>query len=361
MHIGLVVPGDLSTATGGFVYDRQLADHLRRQGDTVEVIQLPGRSYARRLAANLDPRVGRRLDRPVDLLVEDELCHPSLLWDRRPDVPRVALVHHLLSSEPRRLAPVYRLAERRYLQGIHGVVCSSETTSGTVKALVDKTSVLVARPAGDRLDPDLTPGAVEARAREPGPLRVIFLGRVTPRKGLEPLVRGLAQLPAGTWRLVAIGDLTADRGYAKRVRRLAHERGVGSNVRLAGQLPDAAVADELARSHLLAVPSRYEGFGIAYLEGMGFGLPALATKAGGAGEVVTEGVTGWLVPPDDPWAVAAAVGTVLDDRERLASMGCAALARYDAHPSWADTAEQIRSYLERLHQGFEPGRPIPDT
>ena len=79
MRLGLVVYGSLDTVSGGFLYDRQLVRHLRSRGDEVEVISIPWRPYARGLLDNLSPALFKRLSRAAfELLLEDELAHPSL-------------------------------------------------------------------------------------------------------------------------------------------------------------------------------------------------------------------------------------------------------------------------------------------
>ena len=97
--------------------------------------------------------------------------------------------------------------------------------------------------------------------------------------------------------------------------------------------------------HLLAVPSTYEGYGIVYLEGMGFGLPAVATTAGAAGEIITHGVDGFLVPPGDAPALAQCLRCLAGDRPLLTALSLAARRRYLAQPTWEQTAGQIRDFL----------------
>ena len=95
----------------------------------------------------------------------------------------------------------------------------------------------------------------------------------------------------------------------------------------------------------MAVPSSYEGFGIVYVEGMGFGLPAMASTAGAAGELITHDQNGFLVPPGDAAAVARHVSALCQDRQRLLQMSLAAYKGYATHPTWAETAEAIREFL----------------
>src|SRR3989304_6666951 len=99
MKIGLIIYGSLNTLSGGYLYDRKLADYLRAQGDTVEVISLPWRNYAAHLTDNLS----FKLPGDLDILLQDELNHPSLIGANRSkhSHPVISLVHHLRCSEAR--------------------------------------------------------------------------------------------------------------------------------------------------------------------------------------------------------------------------------------------------------------------
>jgi len=350
MKVGLTLYGGLDERSGGFRYDRRLVEELRRAGETVEVVELPWRDYARGLLDNGSRRLRRRLDVDVDVMLQDELAHPSLVrTNRHLSYPVVSVVHHLRASEPRRLHPVYRAVERRYLATVDAVVCNSTATRRVVTDLgVERDSTVLAPPAGDRFDPAVDPDRIDSRAHE-GALRLVFVGNIERRKGLDTLVDGLAAADAAA-ELTVVGRAVDD-GYVDSVRDRVCEHGLGDRVQFAGRLADDDLAATLASSHVLAVPSRYEGFGIVYLEGMSFGLPAIASRAGGANDVVTDGETGVLVDPDDPVAVAEAVETLARDRDRLAAMGRAARARYERHPDWAETTGRVRGLLADVAPG----------
>jgi hypothetical protein len=84
VRVGLVIYGSLGTISGGYLYDRMLVDHLSRHGAQVEVITLPWRNYARRLGDNFSRSLWRRLRHAaLDVLLQDELNHPSLFWLNR--------------------------------------------------------------------------------------------------------------------------------------------------------------------------------------------------------------------------------------------------------------------------------------
>ena len=346
MRVGLTLYGSLDDRSGGFRYDRKLIEGLRAAGDTVTVIELPWRSYHRGALDSLDPRFRDRLDVDVEVMLQDELAHPSLVGhNRRLPYSVVSIVHHLRASEGRRLTPLYRAVERRYLSTVDGVVCNSEPTRESARALSLDPDTVVAPPAGDRLDPGVGPKqlAVPAPAE---PLRVVFVGNITPRKGLDTLVRGVAASEAAVD--VTVVGRAVNGSHAADVRQLVREHGLTDRVNFTGRCSDSELAEHLHMAHVLAVPSRYEGFGIAYLEGMSFGLPALATRAGGATDVVTDGETGYLVEPNDPIAVGRALTRFASDPGRLTEMRRAARQRYEAHPDWAETTARVRRLLAEV-------------
>ncbi|EMA26439.1 glycosyltransferase family 4 protein [Haloarcula argentinensis] len=352
MRVGLTLYGSLDEQSGGFRYDRKLVEGLRDAGDTVECIQLPWRDYHRGLLDNGSRKLRRRLDVEVDVMLQDELAHPSLVRTNRAlPYPIVSIVHHLRASEPRRLAPLYRAVEQRYLGTVQGVVCNSTTTRGVVTDLgVNANNTVVAPPAGDRFAPEVDRSTVEQRATTE-PLQVVFIGNVTPRKGLDTLVDGVAKADADI-ELSVVGR-PVDAAHVTAVRNRVRERGLDDRVQFTGRLPDAELASRLRSSHVLAVPSRYEGFGIVYLEGMSFGLPAIATRAGGAPDIVTDGETGKLIDPDDSAAVARGLERFATDRDRLAEMGWAARRSYEAHPDWEMTVARVRGLLSDIAQPAE--------
>jgi len=367
LRFGLILYGSLDTVSGGYLYDRQLVEHLRRAGDEVDILSLPWRNYAAHLTQNFSAELRRRLAAArYDVLLQDELNHPSLVLLNRWLRPRVAypfitIVHHLRSSErrPAWQNALYRGVERAYLRSVDGFVFNSETTRQAVSALIPRPPLhwgeggvrgIVAQPAADHLAPSLTPAQIEARATAPGPLGLLFIGNVIPRKGLHTLLAALAQVE-GDWRLTVTGRLDVDPNYVRRLRAWveAHSQSRDAPLRhrvsFTGRLDDAELHAQFEAHHLLAVPSSYEGFGIVYLEAMAFGLPVIATTAGGAREIVTPGLDGYLAPPEDPPALAAAIQTLLDDRERLRAMGCAARARYERHPTWSQNMTRVREFL----------------
>lgn len=355
MRFGLLIYGDLADQSGGYLYDRKLVDHLRAQGHTVEIISLPWRSYLRHVADNLNLNLFRRLrDLDVDLLLQDELNHPSLFdinhrLREEANYPIISIVHHLRSSErhPAALLPLYRAIEHRYLSSVDGFIFNSATTQSVVADLLgEQKPSIVAMPAGDRLDAEISEIEIRARAQQPGPLRVVFLGALIPRKAPHVLLQALAQLGDDQAQAVIVGSPHADPGYARGLRQLRRILNLGYRVRLAGHLHAAQLASLLAESHLLVIPSSYEGFGIAYLEGMAFGLPAIGTTAGAAGELIRELHNGLLIEPGDHLALADLLAELQRNRQQLGAMGISARRHFLRHPGWEASMSAARSFLE---------------
>ncbi|HUI70383.1 MAG TPA: glycosyltransferase family 4 protein [Spirochaetia bacterium] len=351
MRVGLVIYGDLDFPSGGFLYDRMLVDSLRRSGNEVEVISLPWDSYRKCLAHNVDPAIRvRLLGWKGDVLLQDELCHPSLFGVNRKltgSFPVVSIVHHLRFSElhagPAR--SLQSAVERSYLRGVKHFVFNGSVTRRTVEALAGRPcDGIIAPPGGDRLGPGISAAEIRERSDQE-PLSVLFVGNLIPRKGLIVLLRALAMIPQERWRLTIVGSRAVDPSHAARVDRFISERGLAGKVRVMDHLDDSHLARELCSHHVLAVPSSYEGFGIVYLEAMGFGIVPIGSQSGGAAEVIQDGTAGFLVRPGDYQGLAKIIETLAEDRALLCAHATSALERYRAFPGWEQRMSEVGSYL----------------
>jgi glycosyltransferase involved in cell wall biosynthesis len=351
MRVGLILNGSLNTISGSHFYDRQLVEYLRRCGDTVEVFSLPPRSYLRCLTDNVVTDWHKTIEAAqLDVLLQDDASHPALLTLNRKlrgraAYPIISIVHRLCSGETD--SPLHRWIERRYLASVDGFICTSETTQRAVCAALKQAELarsMVVTPAGDRFDQIDAKSFVRQRANEPGPLRLVFVGDAIKRTGLLILLEALLKLPAGLCQLTIVGNTELDALYMRVVYHLfmvTHLTGVT----LAGVVSDTELAQLFANSHVVVVPAEYGGFGTTFLEGMGFGLPAIGSTAGGACEIIEDEVNGYLVPPHDPTVLAQRLKTLATDRGKLARMSLAASEKFSAQPGWNDSLARVRPAL----------------
>jgi glycosyltransferase involved in cell wall biosynthesis len=368
MKLGLIIYGSLDTLSGGYLYDRKLVEYLRAQNDTVEVISLPWRNYAAHLADNFSFKLPVNLD----ILIQDELNHPSLIAANggKHPYPVISLVHHLRCSElrPKWQNNLYRVVEKKYLQSMDGFIFNSKTTKGVVNSLVGNSKPsIVAYPPTDRFGKAISEKEIKARALQ-NPLRVLFLGNIIERKGLHTLLEALRHSTFDL-RLDIVGSLTTEPNYAKQMQEFVtvndlhlHRTAfpgtarqgrcgavqVSSIVQFHGALNNESLKQKLKQAHVLIVPSSYEGFGIVYLEGMAFGLPAIGTTAGAAGEIIEHGKTGYLIEPNDSTTLATHISQLASDRNLLTELSLNARKRYIQQPSWKETAGQIRAFLQSM-------------
>jgi glycosyltransferase involved in cell wall biosynthesis len=349
-----VVPGDLATPTGGYVYDRRIIAELRARGWHVEVLDI-GEGFPRPTAATRDA-ARRRLaelsgERPI---VIDGLAFGVLATEAQAVAPRcrlVALVHHPLALETGLSADesaVLRTGERAVLACARHVVATSASTAQLLVAdyAVPPERLSIVRPGTDRMT---------AQPRAPGPVvDLLAVGSVVPRKGYDILVAALAQIPDLAWRLIIAGDRERSAETAARLDVEIARLGLSGRVTFAGAVAPQRLMQLYAAADLFVLPSRFEGYGMAYAEAIAHGVPVVGTRAGAIPDTVPAGA-GVLVPPDDVDALAAVLRALIespDERQRLAAGARAAATNF---PSWQESAGLFARVLEQVaEQSADP-------
>lgn len=174
---------------------------------------------------------------------------------------------------------------------------------------------------------------------------LLAVGSLSQKKGLDVLLRALPQVvrEAPAVRLVLAGEGPE----AERLRALAGELGLAGQVRFAGMVTGPAKADLFAAARIVVVPSRREPFSNALLEAMAAGRAVVATAVGGSQEVVEDGRSGLLVPPEDADALAAALIGLLRAPERTAALAQAARRRAEQF-SWERMVDSYEALYREL-------------
>ncbi|ROP36752.1 glycosyltransferase [Saccharothrix texasensis] len=186
------------------------------------------------------------------------------------------------------------------------------------------------------------------------PHRVVSVGRLVPRKGFQDLITALRSLP-DTELVIAGGPVDVESDpEARRLAAHAERLGVRNRLCLAGQVSRDAMPALLRSADAVACVPWYEPFGIVPLEAMACGVPVVASAVGGLIDTVVDGVTGVLVPPRDPSALARALHSLLADQARREACGLAGLDRVGVRYTWSRIAEDT----ERVYARVTAGRPV---
>lgn len=346
-RVTFAVPGSLDIPTGGYVYDKRIIAELGQFGWDVTPLDIgtgfPAPDTARRAAAR-----AMLLQVPAG----QPLILDGLAFGVLPDVAAelairhllVALVHHPLAMEwglSATRAAALRASERTALTHAHGVVVTSPMTARLLASDygVPPDRITVAKPGTDPVH-----RAPECRSHDP---HLLAVGAVSPRKGYDILIDALGGLTEHPWRLTIVGDLTRAPDAARGLLTKIAEHDLGDRVDVRGAISNAELVALYHQANIFVLPSRFEGYGMAYTEALAYGLPIIGTTAGAIPETVPA-QAGLLVPEGDVVALAAALRKLITDGELRRQLQDAALAAAAALPSWSEAGAHFSSALERL-------------
>lgn len=337
------VPGDLSTPTGGYAYDRRMIAELGSLRWQIDLIDLgegfPYPSDATRKAAH-----ERLLAIPGDRIVVVDGLALGVLPKTAQRLNRLlALVHHPLAvvGIDAKQAEKLRTSEQAALSAARHVVV---TSSATAQQLVSYYAV----PA--ELITIVCPGcdpAPPAQRSQDGTVRLLSVGAVVPRKGYDVLIAALAMLPGLPWSLTIAGDCTRNPTAAAQLNADIKHHRLSGRVTILGAVSPQRLGELYAEADIFALASRFEGYGMAYAEAIAHGLPVIGTTAGAIPSTVPPHA-GLLVKPDDASVFAVALRRLICDASERQRFANAARAAAEQLPTWPEAAKLFSRTLEAL-------------
>ncbi len=342
------IPGDITTLTGGYIYERRLLEGLRAQGRDVEHLELAG-SFPDPAPEDMADAIARLAALPPErALILDGLVSGAIDTEglARVRAPVVGMVHHPLALESgldeARRAHLFR-TERDNLALMAHVLVPSPHTADVLKTRygVPADRITIARPGTDRPE-----GGGSAPARAGAPPLILSVGIQHPRKGHDILLKALSEITDLAWQAAIVGS-RYDPDHAAALDRLHADLGLGVRVRMAGRVTDSELLTLYRSATIFALATRYEGYGIVFDEALSHGLPIVSCDTGAVPRTVP-GRAGILVPPDNPRAFAAALRGLLTDDAQLTAMARAAERAGMGLPSWEDTAQTAGRVLDAL-------------
>jgi starch synthase len=278
-------------------------------------------------------------------------------------IPHVATVHSLEPLRPwkaEQLGGGYALsgwAERVALAGAAAVVAVSEGMRADVLSCypeIPPSRVRVIRNGIDTAEyaPDLGTEVLSKHGVDADRPYVIFVGRITRQKGVPVLLRAAKSLDPSAQLVLCAGAADTPELGSEVASLVASLRASRSGVIwIPEMLPKASIIQLLSHALAFVCPSVYEPLGIVNLEAMACSTAVVASRVGGIPEVVAEGKTGLLVPPDDPASLAEALNLLVRDPARAAAMGRAGRDRAVAEFSWDAVAAQTAALYAELAGG----------
>lgn len=344
--------------TGGAQADLHIVEQLRRLGWEVELVPLllgPKNESSwfpwRNMTFGFSTMWRYRHVAAGTIFLEDQALSGVLgvfneFAHRRLRARVVVITYHLrfnLWRHPIRRF-VRRLIEGTVVRRADLIVVSSQNTRREVEALgIDNRRIKVIA-LGSR--PSAPKHTSPVSSSEDRVVRLLTVGTVEPRKGLEYLLRALGLLPDCSWHLDLVGSF--DQEHHVLLEELARSLHISDRVRFHGRVADSVLEEFLVRAHVYVSPSLGEGFGLAVLDAMDRGLPVVATEAGALPELIENEKTGLLVPPRNPSALAAALRRTIVDRELRRRLGQAAENAVRNRYSWEETGRQMEAALVAL-------------
>jgi glycosyltransferase involved in cell wall biosynthesis len=346
--LDFLVPGRLDQITGGYLFDRRIVEGLRAAGRVVAVHELAGSHPAADAAAREAVATALAALPDGSAAVLDGMVLPAAADCLPREAARlrlVAFVHHPLALETGiSAAEGAHLAglERRLLPLLRGAICPSPATQAALVAYgVEPRRVAVVPPGTGH---GVAPGNRETCG---GPVRLLTVATLTPRKGHLVLVAALARLSALDWRWQCIGSVDRDPATTAALRALISRHDLGDRVALAGEWPPENLATAYRAADCFVLPSFHEGYGMAFAEALAYGLPIVACRAGAVPDLVPDSA-GILVPPGDDAALAIALRQVIADPELRRRLAAGAAKAGAALPDWPESVGLWAAAFDRL-------------
>jgi glycosyltransferase involved in cell wall biosynthesis len=348
-EVHVVVPegiDDPARPSGGNTYDRRVCRGLTALGWAVHEHAVPGAWPRAGQAGHAAlARAVRRIPDGAVVLLDGLIASaaPEVLVPQARRLRQVALVHMPLGHRPPdHEAAAVRARERAVLTHVATVVTTSAWTRRRLRELyaLPADRVHVAEPGVDAAD--LAPGTAAGDA-------LLCVAAVTPDKGHDVLLDGLATATDLSWRCVCVGSLARNPAFADGVRRRARSSGFGDRVRFPGPRTGPDLDRAYAAADLLVLPSYAETYGMVVTEALARGLPVLAAEVGGVAEALGQGEDGTrpglLVPPGEPAALGAALRAWLGDAELRGRLRRAARERRESLRGWPATVSVLAGVL----------------
>jgi glycosyltransferase involved in cell wall biosynthesis len=342
------IPGDLSTMTGGYGYDRRIIAALPQFGIEVETRRLadrfpfPSQSDLKEAVSSLTK------DRGTAVVMIDGLAYGALppACIKAVSGPIIGLVHHPLAYEAglsEAMQKGLHASEKNALSQADHVIATSPTTGKALEAdfAVPANKITIAEPGTDRAPKAIGSGTPNGR------VDLLAVGAIVPRKAYDVLINALSQIVDLNWHLRIVGAMDRAPDTVRALRDQISRLHLDERIEWMGECPSDQLEPLYHHCDVFVMPSHYEGFGMALTEAMAHGLPILSTTGGAAAQTIEDGAA-LKIPPADVPAMAQALRLLISDPAQRAKLSAAAWSAAGRLTQWNESARHIAHVIHAL-------------
>ncbi|MCK5117212.1 MAG: glycosyltransferase family 4 protein [Candidatus Aegiribacteria sp.] len=340
--------------SGGYGFNFRMVEYLRSHGLAVDVIHfktvpsgLPLKWF--RASRYISREIRRK--KPDLVIVSKSYQYVPLLrmMSTFSGYRVLYLIHHLewMDLRNKLKAFMYRMYVR-WLLGMAGRIwVNSGNTLEAVEGMgIPSERIMMINPGFEK-DPRPLPD----RSRRDGPVQLLCVGSISPRKAQHLLVKACTYLDRGSFEVEFAGSAESDEEYARGIQRMIKEENLSGSIRVSGELSSFDLTNAYMRADILVHPASWEAFGMSILDGMWYGLPVIASDVAAVPELVRHGENGFLTIPGNAEELADAMKSLIRNRDLRLQMGEKSRMFAEDMNDWNDTGKEFMKLVMTAAKG----------
>jgi glycosyltransferase involved in cell wall biosynthesis len=348
----MLLPNVFPAKTGGERYDKEMMLYLERMGYSVHYITQYTPPFFIRYGLTTSPYLIYHLGISPNstIIVEDSAPHKRYLLANLflkcfTNIKIVVIMHH--PNFPFRKYKIFRfldgVLQKMQLYLADHIVTNSEYTKKQILDMgISGDKITIISPAVDYTNKEFKEKDLN------DPANILYLGYLTPRKGLIYLLRALSELKDYDWELFIGGDEKSHPDYVSNCKKFAKSSGIEDRVNFLGHIDRPQINELFRNADIFILPSSHESYGMVIKEASSFGVPIITTDVGAIPEIVKHEESALLIPPKDHTAISKAIIHLLEDDKLRKKIAKGGFNSVDFSYNWDVAGEKFYNLLLRL-------------
>ena len=340
--------------SGGYGFNFRMVEYLRSHGVAVDIIHfstVPGGLPWKWFSASRYICKEIRKKKPDLMIVSKSYQYVTLhrLTSTFSATPVLYLMHHLEWMDVRNKlkAFMYRMYVRWLLGMAERVWTNSMNTREAIEGMgIPQNRIRMINPGFEK-----TPESLPDRSSRRGPVRLLCVGSISPRKAQHLLVEACTYLDSGSFEVEFAGSVEMDEAYSASLLDLIKKNNLSDSVKISGELSPFNLASAYMKADILVHPASWEAFGMSILDGMWYGLPVIASDIAAVPELVRHGENGFLTIPGNAEELADAMKNLIRNRDLRLQMGEKSRMFAEGMNDWNDTGKEFMELVVAAAKG----------